>query len=425
MFKFWKVALREFNENVQTKSFLIGIFITPVLVILMIVIQTFLFSKKDTRIRNFAIIDQSEKQVIFEPLKSYWASDEIAEVDRKRFQLVDNLNKDIPLDSLLQQLEKDVRNEKLFAWIIIPADIIENNTSISYHAKNVNFEDLKKLIHRAIVNIVRQKRMELREINPEDVTWIRRWVGVEIVRVGKTAKEASATLSRAEQMYNRIAPIAFVYIMFLSIMIVINSLLSSTIEEKNTRIIEVIISTVTPFQFMTGKIVGNALSTLLMLSVWLGSGILALLYYDLHLLIHPTHIILFLIYFLLGFVLISTAISAIGSVCNTLKEAQNLMSPVTIMLVLPLAVMVYIGKNPDSTLAVILSYFPFFTPFLMINRLATTAPPGIWEISLSFVILAVSVWLMLLAAGKIFRVGILMYGKPPTLREMFRMVRVK
>jgi ABC-type Na+ efflux pump permease subunit len=176
---------------------------------------------------------------------------------------------------------------------------------------------------------------------------------------------------------------------------------------------------------MAGKIIGIAMSTLVILAVWFASGAYALVYYTMAFLINPLHILIFFIYFLLGFLLISSAIAGIGSVCNTLKEAQNLMSPITILLVIPLALMVFVGQNPDSTLAVILSYFPFFTPFLMMNRLTTSAPPGLIEIILSIILLVVSIYFMMYAAGKIFRVGILMYGKPPTLKDIWRMILEK
>jgi ABC-type Na+ efflux pump permease subunit len=134
-------------------------------------------------------------------------------------------------------------------------------------------------------------------------------------------------------------------------------------------------------------------------------------------------LVYFLIYFVPGFLLYASVMAAMGSLCNELKEAQNMMTPMIIVLIIPLMTMFWVGQNPDHVLARVLSFIPTFTPFLMINRIASAQPPGMVEVALSVLVLvgsiAVTVWL----SARVFRVGILLYGKPPAFREVMRWLR--
>ena len=131
----------------------------------------------------------------------------------------------------------------------------------------------------------------------------------------------------------------------------------------------------------------------------------------------------FLFYFLSGYLLYASLLVGIGSVCNSLKEAQNLMLPILIPLMLPLMAMVLVSQDPNGTFARVMSFIPLFTPFVMMNRAA--GPPPLWEYLATTVLMVVSVYLAVRGAGKVFRIGILMTGKPPRLREIVRWMVLK
>jgi ABC-2 type transport system permease protein len=135
----------------------------------------------------------------------------------------------------------------------------------------------------------------------------------------------------------------------------------------------------------------------------------------------PTFIVSFLVYFLLGYLLYSSLLVAIGSVVNTIKEAQNLMGPITLLLMAPLAAMIPIGRDPNGTLARVMSYIPPFTPFAMMNRAA--GPPTTFEYVTTTILLLASVIVAMWAAAKIFRIGVLLTGKPPSFREIIRWIK--
>ena len=179
---------------------------------------------------------------------------------------------------------------------------------------------------------------------------------------------------------------------------------------------------------MAGKVIGIAATGLTIVVSWVVSALIGVQFapdfngLDLVAIIgDPLYVASFVGYFLAGYLLYAAIIVAMGSVCNSLKEAQNLMQPVIIVLIVPLLAMMFIVQDPNGTLARILTYIPLYTPFLMMNR-ASGPPPG-WEYILSTVVIILSLIVAFWAAAKVFRVGILMTGKPPKIREILRWLR--
>ena len=239
-------------------------------------------------------------------------------------------------------------------------------------------------------------------------------------------KEAIDTMDTIKQW----APSGFVYLLWLAIFVIIQMLLNNTIEEKSNRIIEVLLSSVTPGELMMGKLFGIAAIGLTMVGAWMvalfgilswKSGGASELAGQLLTVLHSSNLVpLFAIYFLLGYLMYSAFILSVGSVCNTIKEAQNYMGVLTMVMMVPLLTMTFIPKDPNGSLARILSWIPLYTPFTMMNR-ATADPPMIDLIG-TLVLLIFSTAVALWMSGKIFRLGILRTGQPPKVIEMLRWV---
>jgi ABC-2 type transport system permease protein len=136
----------------------------------------------------------------------------------------------------------------------------------------------------------------------------------------------------------------------------------------------------------------------------------------------PTILMNFIVFFLLGFFLYATLYAGIGAMCNSVQDAQQFHTPLAMGLVLPMMLLSFVLRAPDSTLSVVLSLFPLFSPVLMFMRVCVQTPPW-WQIILSWVILLVSIWLAARAAGKLFRAGILMYGAAPTWGSLVKVLR--
>jgi ABC-type Na+ efflux pump permease subunit len=246
-------------------------------------------------------------------------------------------------------------------------------------------------------------------------------------------EEGQERVSRVDVM-RQWAPTAFVYLLWIAIFSIVQMLLNNAIEEKSNRIIEVLLSSVTPGELMMGKLAGIAAIGLTMVGTWIASFVgilfwksgaqseLASISTEMFTILRTTHLVpAFLVYFVFGYLLYGGLIITIGSICNTLKEAQNYMGTIVLILMVPLMTMMFIPKDPNGTLATALSWVPIYTPFVMMNRAA--ADPPLFEVIGTMILLIATTLLVLWLSGKIFRIGILRTGQPPKLIELFRWLK--
>jgi ABC-2 type transport system permease protein len=223
--------------------------------------------------------------------------------------------------------------------------------------------------------------------------------------------------------FNVLLPLVFVGLLVFGVMIGGQTLLTNTIEEKSSRVIEVLLSAVSPLELMAGKILGQLGVSLLVLTVYMGIGILLLVSFALVGLLDPWLVVYLLVFFLITYCLFAAVFAAAGAAVNDLKEAQTLMGPIMLLLMGPWLVAFPIARDPNSTMAVVLSFVPPVNSFVMMIRLSSSTPPPTWQALLSVVIgigaTVVGIWF----ASKIFRIGLLMHGKPPNLRTLLRWAR--
>jgi ABC-2 type transport system permease protein len=218
-------------------------------------------------------------------------------------------------------------------------------------------------------------------------------------------------------------------------------LMRAVIEEKSSRIIEVVVSSVSPFQLMAGKIIGLGLASLTQVGIWVAVGAIV---YGLkgnlnisgsvsEIVFNPIFIAFFVVFLILGYILYSTIFALIGSICNNDKEAQNFIFPIVMSMLLPVMLAMYVVQEPDSLIAVVLSLIPFFTPTMMILRLNivgagstfTLSNPIILEAVIGIILTALTILAVTWITSKVFRIGILMYGKRATFPEIIKWVRYK
>ncbi|MEM6795929.1 MAG: ABC transporter permease [Acidobacteriota bacterium] len=329
----------------------------------------------------------------------------------------------------IEALNDQVAAEDLFAYFVIDEDPVHAEKAIKYVSANLTDEDLKNWFGNLASEVIRDRRLDLEGIDPEVASWVQAPVEFEVTRIGAAGEEAVDTQARVRQW----APVAFVYLLWIAIFSIAQMLLTNTVEEKSNRIMEVLLSSVSPLQLMVGKIGGIAVTGMLMVGSWViffylaVQGLPLLLDADIPVDLSAIatdgfFLLSFVLYFLLGYLFYAALLVAVGSVCNSLKEAQNLQAPIMMLLMVPLFSMVPIAQDPNGALAKLLSFVPPFTPFVMMNRAA--GPPQPWEYAATTALLLVSLLLVMWAAAKVFRVGILMTGKPPKLREILRWIRV-
>ena len=328
--------------------------------------------------------------------------------------------------ALLNQM---IQENKLFAYFVIGPDPVKGNSGSRYVSNNLTDRDLLNWFGGFVTRQVRAMRLERENLDPDIATWINEPLTFEELKLSVDGtEEPVATQDIARQW----APVVFVYLLWISILINTQMLLTSTIEEKSNKLIEVLLSSVSPITLMAGKILGIAATGLTIITAWTLIAFSFFILLPAAVGINPTvdvssvisdpwFMASFLVYFILGYLLYAAILVGLGSLCNNLKDAQNLMLPVQLVQMIPIFVMVPIARDPNGTLAQMLSYFPPLTPFVMMNRAA--APPTTTEYIITTILLLVSIAAALWFAAKLFRIGILLTGKPPAMREIVRWLR--
>jgi ABC-type Na+ efflux pump permease subunit len=223
--------------------------------------------------------------------------------------------------------------------------------------------------------------------------------------------------------FNIVLPMALASLLLFGVMIGGQTLLTSTIEEKSSRVIEVLLSAVSPLELMAGKILGQLAVSLLVLLLYTGLGLGLLVSFALVGLLDMWLIVYMFIFFLITYALFASVFAAAGSAVNDLKEAQALMGPIMLALMGPWMVAFPIVRNPESTMAVVLSFMPPVNSFIMMLRLASSTPPPAWQAWLSIAIGAATAVGAVWFAAKVFRIGLLLHGKPPNFRTLVRWAR--
>jgi ABC-2 type transport system permease protein len=230
----------------------------------------------------------------------------------------------------------------------------------------------------------------------------------------------------ARELADFLVPFAFAMLLGLSIVIGGQYLLQGVAEEKESRILESLLCTVSAEDLLFGKLIGLGGAGLTMVGAWIVMGAFAASPIAMlaHVQVPPTLIVLSVVYFLLGYLFYGSLMTGIGAVTNNMREAQQFSFAFTFMNFIPFYMMTLILSRPDSPIALGLSLFPPMAPVAMILRLAapSSAVPA-WQIALSLALLAGSGWLAIALAAKVFRVGLLMHGKTPNLPEIVRWVR--
>jgi ABC-2 type transport system permease protein len=213
-------------------------------------------------------------------------------------------------------------------------------------------------------------------------------------------------------------------LLMLSVMIGGQYLMTTTIEEKSSRVVEVLLSAVSPMQLMTGKVIGQLLVGLTLLVIYsgLGTGILGV--FSLGDLLHPLDLVYLFVFFLLAYFMFGSLMAAVGAAVNDVREAQALMMPVILLIIIPYFLWFPISRDPNSVFSTTLSFIPPVSPFVIMMRIASTSPPPAWQILLAIVVNMIGAFLCLRITAKVFRVGLLMFGKPPNFKTLIHWIRM-
>jgi ABC-2 type transport system permease protein len=277
---------------------------------------------------------------------------------------------------------------------------------------------VQDLVRDQVREAIVTTRIKLSGQDPAQVRSMTRLARPDAIAITETGQEKSSEFQQF------IVPVAFMMLLWIAVLSGGQYLLYSTIEEKSNRVMEVLLSAVSPMQLMTGKIFGQLSAAFLVLVLYSGTGIVALLYLGSRGQIEWSNLVYLFIFFFIAFFTIAAMMAAIGSAVSDVHEAQTLLTPVMLVIMTPMLLMMPIIMNPNSWMATILSFVPPINPFVMVLRISSTDPPPSWQIGVSIAIGLVTVYASLYLAAKVFRVGVLMYGKPPNLATLVRWIRM-
>jgi ABC-2 type transport system permease protein len=313
--------------------------------------------------------------------------------------------------------------------IVIPPETVRGAADGTYppfqafFADRLDFEVEDRITYRVAEAIVDARlgsdpRLQDAKLSADAV----RALAKRPVAEAKTLSKGGEKDSIGEMAF--LIPMAFMMLMMIAVFTSGQYLLTSTVEEKGNRVMEILLSAVSPVQLMAGKIVGQMMVGFVILVLYGGmgmGGLIALARADL---IQPIQLVYLLVYFIIAYFLVASLMAAIGAAVNDMREAQTLMAPVMVIMMIPWLTWFLIQRAPNSLLPTVLSFIPGPNPFVMVIRLSGSEPVPTWQIPVSMLVGAASVVFAIWAAAKIFRVGALMYGKPPDFKTLVRWVRM-
>lgn len=427
----WLIASAEFESAIRSKAFIIGLLAVPLIMGVAFLLQIF-GGQRDTSERTFAIVDHTgvlaERLVAEAEAYNLEGVNDRGVATRARF-----LPRIVPpggrsADEVRLALSDEVRTRSLFAFVELPAGLLDAGSEerLQYFTEYPTYQTLPQWLGETVSRLTTDRRISVAGGDPDAIR--RLLAPVRIDRKGLVMRDAQGVVGEAQRV-DAVQALALPAIaMFLLFGLVMSSapqLLNAVIEEKTSRISEVLLGSVPASTLMLGKLLGSVAVTLLLAVIYVGGGLLMAAQFDYVGIIDWMVVPWFLLFLVLAIVLYGSMFIAIGAACSEVKDAQGMMTPALVLGMLPIFLWLNVAQNPDSTYSVLLSLFPFATPYLMLLRIAIPPGPPAWQIVLGLVLVCVTTAGMVWVAGRILRVGLLMQGKTASYREMVRWVRAE
>lgn len=405
------VAVREFVETVKTRAFLISVVFMPMLLLTIVLGSQRLSSVfEDSRQppRRIAVVD--DHGAVYAELDAL--VQEYNRANSQRLILLSRATFSFPSAAAVEA----VRRQELYAVLHVPEGAVSGDAECTLARRDTQMqsaEEMSALLQRAIVSV----RFRAMHLDADQVAHMQRAVRLADQNV------ATDRTTRESDMTRMLTPMVFMFALYFGTFGISWGLLTSVLEEKSSRVVEVLLSAVSPFQLMTGKILGMVLVGAVVLGVWGVAGAISAQARGIPSAISPERLLIVVLYFVPGFLLLASFMAMIGAACNTLKEAQSMASPLSMLNIIPVIFWLPISQYPQSLPSILVSYIPPITPFVMVLRVCADPDTPLTQIITTLALLWASVLAGVWAAARIFRIGVLMYGKPPTLGEMARWLR--
>jgi ABC-2 type transport system permease protein len=418
------IAKREYLERVRSRSFVIMTLLIPALMFGISVVPTMMANRGGNETKSMIVVaqDRETAEMIRRSIEQQQEQNKSeSNVGKKRGMPPTHFAVEVSTNATQAEraaLTEKVKQKQLdgFLWATPDAiaakklDFVTRDVSSFMDNGALDQTISDALVHQALIN----KGLKEADIN----------AALEPVKIqpqsplGKGAPDPQTMF---------LATLVLVMVMYMTVLLYGINVMRSILEEKTSRIMEVMLSTASAKQMMAGKILGVGAVGLTQVAIWAtaaaaGIGYVGALSGTIKGLINPLLLTYFVVFFLLGYVLYSTLCAAVGSMVNSEQEAQQMQFLVMMPMILSVIFIVNIFQHPSSPIAVFGSLFPFTAPLVMFSRIAMQTPPP-WQIALSIGLMVATIYAMVWLCGRIYRVGILMYGKKPNLPEIMKWIK--
>lgn len=470
MIKVLSIAIREFLATAATKAFIFGTLALPAIGGLLLLLAALgLFESTPPKAQGtILVLDRTDSGFVASGLERAYSPEAVQaardEIQGKAMEMMENVpiaseeNKAMGAKMAAQQAVPSVTIERVDgdddldaqkARVKRPDDdafllFIVNDRSVEIPPKTEELEAMSEeeqavaqargafelyqnqdtrgqiveRLRRQVQELIVEERIRREGLDPQRISELRRFPSAQTVTL------TDAGESQSVNELAQLLPFIFFMLLWISVMSGGQYLLMSTIEEKSTRVMEVLLSAISPTQLLVGKIIGQGAVGLLILLIYGGMGVFAADYFDVLALIPPRLLVMAVVYFFIAYAFFAALMAAAGSAVSDIREASALTTPIMMLLMIPFFLWFPISQNPEGIVATVTSFIPPLTPFVMVLRMCQ---PGVeiptWELAATTVVALLGVAIMVFAAVKIFRVGVLMYGKPPSFFGLLKWIR--
>jgi ABC-type Na+ efflux pump permease subunit len=448
------IAVREFVATVATRGFIVGLLVMPAMMAATFALVPRLMAQRGVQVQGqVAVVDPTG--VVGPELRAALAPEAIAarrdESARRALANAPAPVREIAsgaggassaavaaaigavphLDVVERSADADLQSQK--AWLTEPSPAVRHIAVVVIHADAArlapgrsdyggydlyvpaNLDDrVESVLYDSLREAIVNARVGIRNMDRRSIDAILRVPRTPSVTVMKGNERATVGA------FNRVLPFVFVGLLLFGVLMGGQGLVTSTVEEKSSRVIEVLLSAVSPFELMAGKILGQMGVSLVVLALYIGLGLLMLVSFTMLGLLDFMLVFYLVVFFVITYLVIGSLMVAVGAAVNEMREAQSLMMPIMLTMMVPWVLAAPIAREPNSPFSTAMSFIPPVNTFAMLLRLTSTSPPPAWQVWLTIFVGLGAVGATVWFAAKVFRIGLLMHGKPPDLATLLR-----
>ena len=445
MQRIWLVANRDFTATVSSKGFLIGLLVMPILIVLFVVVGPRILSSKSPHVvGQIAVIDPTG--TVIPELRVALDREAIAARRAKAaargngapqggqgpagpdsipdLTVIERASADSAQADKPWLIQPNNAEERHLALIAIRPDAVERGAgteefgSYDLYVSTRLDEATENVIQEGLSQALVSSRLKKGGLDQGAIEATMRVVHPNSVVVAAAGEQPS------RRGFARLLPFLCGVLLFVGVITGGQILMTSTVEEKSNRVVEVLLAAVSPVELMWGKLIGQLGVGLLVLGLYLALGFLALFEYSMSGLLDPMLVAYLIVFYLMAYMVYGALMLSIGAAVNQMADAQSLMGPVMVLLVAPYALVPMIGQAPNSVFSVVLSFIPPVNSFVILARLASGTPPPLWQVLGAMLAGAAGGCAAVWFAAKVFKIGLLMHGKPPNFATLVRWARM-